>query len=217
MRVRGVGSIRPTASGERFTEPRTPDPQVELIIEGEHIVSANSASRGGGISALDATLEVERESGNLIVRGNAAGITGGGLNLVGSRLVAWGNVSIQGNEVAGEGAQPHTPKLSTHAPVKHVLEPDRASASHFIHRFNARFFHPTPHLLRLRSLVRPCQRELSAITLPGRQEIPDLLGWVFKNLFVCSGRCSRIETPSPLTPHTIRNLLACRWGIGGDF
>jgi hypothetical protein len=205
--VRGVGSISQTTSEERFTEPRTPDPQVELIIEGEQIVSANSASRGGGISALDATLEVERESGNLIVRGNAAGITGGGLNLVGSRLVAWGNVSIQGNEVAGEGAQPHTPKLSTHSPVKYVLEPGRAAASHLIHRFNAQFFHPTLHPLLLRSLVRSCQRALSEITLPGTQKLPDLLGWVFKNPFVCSGRCSRIETPSPLTPHTVRNPL----------
>jgi len=148
-----VGLIRQTASGETFTEPHAPDPQVELIIEGEQIVSANSASSGGGVSAVDATLEVEREGGNLIVRGNAAGRTGGGLNLVGSRLVAWGNVSIQGNEVAGEGAHPNTPKLSTHIPVKYLLEPGRACPLHLIHRMNAYLFHPTPHPLQLGSLV----------------------------------------------------------------
>ena len=60
--------------------------------------------------------------GNLIVRGNAAAMSivrgnaaaGGGLNLVGSRLVAWGNVSIQGNEVAGGGARP---KLLNYPPT----------------------------------------------------------------------------------------------------
>ena len=123
----------PDRIGGKHTKTRTPDSQVELIIEGELIVSANRASRGGGISILDATLEVEREWGNLIVRGNAAGRSGGGLDLAGSRLVAWGNVSIQGNEVTGEGAQPHTPKPSTHAPEKYLLEPGRASASHLMH------------------------------------------------------------------------------------
>ena len=126
-------SMCQTALGGKHTQTRTPDSQVELIIEGEQIVSANRASRGGGISMLDATLEVEREWGNLVVRGNAAGRSGGGLDLVGSRLVAWGNVSIEGNEVAGEGAQPRTPKISSHAPEKYLLEPGRASASHLIH------------------------------------------------------------------------------------
>ena len=102
---------------------------------------------------MDATLDVEMEGGNLIVRGNAAGRTGGGLNLVGSRLVAWGNVSIQGNEVAGEGAHPNTPELSTHTPVKHLLEAGRACASHLIHQMNAQSFHPIPHPRLLDSLV----------------------------------------------------------------
>jgi len=116
---------------------------------------------------VDATLEVERGRGNLIIWGNAAGRAGGGLNLVGSRLVAWGNVSIQGNEVAGEGAHPNTPKLPTHNPVKVLLDLDRVCASHLIHRMNIQFCNPTPNPLLLGFLVRTCQGALGEITLLG--------------------------------------------------